>query len=211
MDGYAGGTAGVFNRRNYSARWAGLCCWYPKFGFSRPCLQGTLVPGRGLFLDFCIVFRAIRVRFRVPDRGSVNPRLQATDMGRLVLSVAKPNRIGVTQTRVELPDAGSIRLSGRAADAVGLRRAQPNLRSHSAAGPIDAAFSRNPKPPALAGGAFTIPELCEARFGMHDLDPARTSSKLLIWLPTWFSRGLLTSTRMPRRCCRSTLATGQGT
>jgi hypothetical protein len=31
-------------------------------------------------------------------------------MSRLVLSVAKPDRTGVTQTRVEVPDAGSIKL-----------------------------------------------------------------------------------------------------
>ena len=37
----------------------------------------------------------------------------------------------VTQTRFEVLDAGPITLCGRAADAVGLRRAQPRLRFQS--------------------------------------------------------------------------------
>jgi len=40
-------------------------------------------------------------------RGSVNPRLQAAELSRLALSVAKPNTISV-----QGPDSGLIKLGG---------------------------------------------------------------------------------------------------
>ncbi len=53
----------------------------------------------------------------------------AAEISRLVLSVAKPNTIAFPQTTVEVGDAALVRLLGRPAGAVGLHRAQPNLRS----------------------------------------------------------------------------------
>jgi hypothetical protein len=44
--------------------------------------------------------------------GSVNPRLQVADMGRLVLSVAKPDRTGGSvNPRLQVADMGTLVLS----------------------------------------------------------------------------------------------------